>query len=83
MKYIYIFEDGSLGVSNTGPTATDLLAIGDGRLQVLEVSVNAPDPESTKYAWVEVREFDDDGSYVTPAEAEIHEEEGDDFHIVL
>ena len=37
MTYIYIFEDGKVGVSGSAPGPEDLESIGDGRLEVLKM----------------------------------------------
>jgi hypothetical protein len=66
MKYIYINEDGQVGVSDDAPTPTDLLQIGDGQLQVLEVSIETDESESLDYASVLIEDVNDDGKTRTP-----------------
>lgn len=78
MIYIYIDEDGHVGTSTVAPTATDRYAIGDGRLQVLVAKTEA----SGNLSYTVISEIDEDGSEYEPSRAEIHNEEGDYFHVV-
>lgn len=76
--FIYIDEEGKVGVSLNPPTATDLHSIGDGRLQVLQVLTDT----TGNLTHTVISEIDEDGELFEPNRAEIHNEEGDDFHIV-
>lgn len=85
VKFVYIFEDGTVSVADTAPTNVDLLCVGDGRLQVLKVSVaTLPDPftEQDVTVGVKVVELDEDGTELETGKAEIEDDAGEHcFHI--
>ena len=84
MKFIYINEDGRVGVSDTPPTETDLACIGDGLLQVLIVAVDCDDPpQDGGDIWPTILEVDENGVGYPPCDAVLDEgPEGDNFHVI-
>ena len=83
MKYIYINEEGRVGVSHYPPTYVDLAQIADGTLQVLEVSIDTGESEDIDYAQIVIEDTDADGLTLPLPEATMdHEPDGQPFHLV-
>ena len=70
-QYIYIEEDGVASVSEDFPTRTDLFTIGDGRLEVLCLSI--------RHNQIGVRGIDSNGKEYDMPQAQLDTyTEGDD-----
>lgn len=51
MRYIYIYEDGRLGVDTDPPTDDDFLCVNKGLLQVLRISADKIDELGPEGDW--------------------------------
>jgi len=70
MRYLYIFEDGHVGQSDSGPTSTDIVLAEDGGLHVLSI-----DPASGL-----ISEYVEGGRWTPVREAVIRTEDEEVFH---
>lgn len=81
MKYLYIFEDGIVALSDDPPTSEDLACVGDGILQVIQLSVDADESALLDYAYPVAYDIDQNGEITPLATAVIRTEEGVRFHV--
>jgi len=70
MKYLYIFEDGRVGIADTQPTKVDLDTIEDGLLQVFRI-----DDQGT------ILEQCHTGSFMDADRCELQSHGGETFHV--
>jgi len=67
--YIYIFEDGTFGQSESGPTKTDLACSSDGIISIIRLGGNR------------IKEYDK-GEWVDLPPAKIDVWGGDRYHVI-
>lgn len=79
--YIYLFEDGTYGVSEVAPLPQDISDMDDGTLGVLKLDVE-PDGSHGQYVNVKVKvtEIDPDGNEQPPNMAKQENNEYAEFH---
>lgn len=77
--YIYVFEDGTYGVSEVAPLPQDIEAIDQGTLLVLKCDVE-PDGSHSQYVKVKVTEIDPDGNEQPPNAAKQENNEFGEYH---
>jgi len=73
-KYIYLFEDGTYGVSETAPLSQDNEGIENGTLTVLKCDIE-PDGAHGEHVRIKVSELTEDGD---EREANVASQESDE-----
>ena len=78
--YLYSFEDGIIKQDTQGPTDTDYLAVEDGTLSVIRLSVFEPVDSNGEPAYVVAEELLPDGARVLVDQAEVVSTHGHEWH---